>query len=164
MRERSVSYRACFRNVSLSDVVSPLLQSELFAQLFGDPSLQQDFATECQLQRWLAFESALTQAQAETGHLDTALAATAVSRMQSFHADVPAIAAATVDDGLPIPEFVRQLKAHADDAVSAVHVGATSQDLLDTAFAQALVASADIIGILVERECSWHYRSLLAIG
>ncbi|MEM0908962.1 MAG: lyase family protein, partial [Pseudomonadota bacterium] len=63
--------------------------------------------------------------------------------------DQAALGAATARDGVPVPELVRQLKASlAPHDHPFVHVGLTSQDVLDTALALAL---KDCFALLRER-------------
>lgn len=49
-------------------------------------------------------------------------------------------------DGLPVSEWARQLKTHAGPAaLPAIHIGATSQDLLDTSLSIGLKALNDLL-------------------
>jgi 3-carboxy-cis,cis-muconate cycloisomerase len=115
------------------------LQNQCFAGLFADEAVAQEFGTTATLGRFLAFEIALTRALAGASVVKQATATAAVDQMHSFHPDLAAIARATPVDGLPVPEFVRQLKSHVGaDLAQAVHSGATSQDLIDTAMVLAL--------------------------
>ena len=122
-----------------------------YAPLFSDEEVAASFGTEATLRSMLAFERALTQALGKvgvTGHAEAALAA-----METFGPDLDAIESATLVDGLPAPEFVRQLKRHVREsageaALAVVHVGATSQDLLDTGLAMAL---RDVAAVLDTR-------------
>ncbi len=115
------------------------LQNQCFSGLFADEAVAQEFGTAATLGRFLAFEIALTRALAEAGVVDQTTADAAVDQMHTFHPDLAAIARAVPVDGLPVPEFARQLKAHVGaDLAHAVHTGATSQDLIDTAMVLAL--------------------------
>ena len=62
--------------------------------------------------------------------------------------DITSLANATFRDGLPIPDFVRQLRAQAGGNEAAIHTGATSQDVLDTALSLTL---KNLSGVLTDR-------------
>jgi len=121
----------------------------LLGGLFGDEEVAGAFAAEATLERYRAFEAALTRALAAEGLIDDAAAEAILAGCASFRPDVAAIAAATARDGVPVPEYVRQLRAHVGDPhAAALHLGATSQDLVDTALVQAL---DDVNAILAGR-------------
>lgn len=114
------------------------LSSAWFAPLFDDVELAPLFGEQATYSHFLAFEVALIRAHAAAGLVDKSTADAALAAMVNFKPDVAAIRTAMLSDGVPAPAYVRQLKAHCGDAASAVHIGATSQDLIDTATAQAL--------------------------
>lgn len=115
--------------------MNPLTRSEhLFGPLFSDPESEALWDTAQFVDGFIQFEHALAKALAEAGVVDHTIAAEAVEDIDSFQPDLTMIASHVVQDGLPVPEFVRQLKAHArPSALPAIHTGATSQDLIDTA-------------------------------
>ncbi|RYH12214.1 3-carboxy-cis,cis-muconate cycloisomerase [Tropicimonas sp. IMCC6043] len=111
----------------------------IFAPLFSDPEIEALWSRDRFLAEFLNFEIALAGALAEAGVVPPATAETAVARMATFVADPERIAASVPVDGVPVPDFVRQLKAHVgDEGLPAVHRGATSQDLVDTAIVRIL--------------------------
>lgn len=114
------------------------------AALFRDAAIAGLFTDAAFRRSFVAFEIALTRAMAAEGLADSAMAARAVAKMENFTPDIAAIDAATQRDGLPVPEFVRQLKRAAGEDAAAVHAGATSQDLIDTAMALAIQAANGI--------------------
>ncbi|MCA8879070.1 MAG: 3-carboxy-cis,cis-muconate cycloisomerase [Rhodobacteraceae bacterium] len=120
--------------------MNPLtLNNALFAPLFTDATVAAAFSTERTLAAFIAFEAALAEALAELGLATPEKADAAAAAIRAFRPDLDRLAAATTDDGLPVPDFVAQLKAHVgDDLKGLVHVGATSQDLIDTATVLAL--------------------------
>ncbi len=120
--------------------MNPLTQtSHLFGPLFSDPESETLWDTARFVDGFIQFERALAKALAEAGVVDHTIAAEAVEDIDSFQPDLSTIAAHVVQDGLPVPEFVRQLKAHAHpSALPAIHTGATSQDLIDTAVSLTL--------------------------
>ena len=126
-----------------------------FAPLFSDPAIAALFGTEATLAAMLDFERALTRALGASGAVDGASAEAALQAMEGFAPDLAAIERASLTDGLPVPEFVRQLKQHVsatagDRALAAVHIGATSQDLLDTGLAITLRDASDILVARIE--------------
>lgn len=98
----------------------------------------------------LAFEGALARAAGDVGLVDAA-AATVVAdacakaaQDVGAHLDLEALAAGTATQATPVVELVRQLKALVPaDARHAVHVAATSQDVVDTA---AMLVVRDCVG------------------
>ncbi|TQN42652.1 3-carboxy-cis,cis-muconate cycloisomerase [Blastococcus colisei] len=95
----------------------------------------------------LDVEAALARAAARTGLVPTT-AADAVTRACAEPAglDLATVVARAADAGNPVPPLVRVLQdAVGRDAARAVHVGATSQDVLDTAL--VLVARRAIAAI-----------------
>ncbi|MEC8196915.1 MAG: 3-carboxy-cis,cis-muconate cycloisomerase [Pseudomonadota bacterium] len=115
--------------------MNPLTHAtHLFGPLFSDPESAALWDTARFIDAFIQFERALAEALAEAGVVDHAVAAEAVEDINSFQPDFAKIAANVVQDSLPVPEFVRQLKSHARPAaLAAIHTGATSQDLIDTA-------------------------------
>lgn len=108
--------------------------SELFGAVFAHGGAAREVGDAALLQAMLDAEAALARAAARAG-LVSAEAAKAVSdaaRADRF--DLVAIGDRSVAEGNPIPALVRALReAVPRDAASAVHVGATSQDVIDTA-------------------------------
>lgn len=96
--------------------------------LFSDPDMAALWSPEAQLAGMRAFEAAFSRA------LGDEVAARAIEGM-GF--DMDYLRAGTAQDGVVVPRLVRQMKAQAGDA-AAVHKGATSQDVIDTATAIAM--------------------------
>ena len=106
----------------------------IFSDLLHDEDVAKIFCTEVTLEHYLAFEVALAQSLAASGLVDSGSAQAVVKSAANFSPDVARITRSTAADGVPIPEFVRQLKiAVGEKHASAVHFGATSQDVMDTA-------------------------------
>lgn len=115
--------------------MNPFITSNrCFAPLFTDATTADAFATQATLDHFKAFEIALTHAAGKVGLIPPKDAQDAVAAMQDFVPDMAGLAQDILTDGLPVPGYVRQLKAHVGEAhVAAVHIGTTSQDLIDTA-------------------------------
>lgn len=120
--------------------MNPMTQSNrFFSSLFEDPDVSAVFETERTQKHFLDFEIALSEALAASGAVDANTAKAAIEKMRVFSPDLDAIEAACPVDGVPVPELLRQLKAHVGvDLTPAVHVGCTSQDLIDTAMVLSL--------------------------
>ena len=109
------------------------------APLFADTEIATLFDTDAQVGYWIEFEAALTRALGDQGIVDTERAEAALVQIESFEPDMALIGLGTLTDGLPVPSFVRQLKAHVGpDLLTTIHAGATSQDLIDTGLILAL--------------------------
>ncbi|WP_294222831.1 3-carboxy-cis,cis-muconate cycloisomerase [uncultured Shimia sp.] len=139
--------------------MNPLTHTaHLFGPLFSDPESEALWDTARFVDGFVQFERALAKALAEAGVVEHTVAAEAVEDINSFQPDLTKIAENVVQDGLPVPEFVRQLKAHARaSARPAIHTGTTSQDLIDTAVSLILCDAnmrfeAQLAGLLTALE------------
>jgi len=128
--------------------VSPF-DHPILSGLLGDAELAGFFSTDAELDAMLRFEAALAEAEGAEGviPLDAAKAvAAALPRAALHHA---ALREATRRDGVIVPELVRQLRAAVGEELGRhVHVGATSQDVIDTGLALRL---AEVLPILDTR-------------
>lgn len=116
--------------------------------LFGDEAAQAIWTPGASLSRMIAFEAAWSRALGQTGAVDGDMAERAARAIEDWTPDEAALRQGTGRDGLPVPELVKGLKQAAGDAADAVHVGATSQDVMDSALA---MASRDTLALLDER-------------
>lgn len=78
------------------------------------------------------FERALADAAEATGHITPEAAEAARTAIDDYSCDVAAIGSASAAGGNPTIPMVAELKAATRDAAG-IHVGATSQDAIDTA-------------------------------
>lgn len=91
------------------------------------------FADETRLQRMLDVEAALAAAQAEVGLIPEAAAAAIAAACFAGRYDVGAVFAAGWEVGTPVLPLVERLRAELeDDHAGYVHLGATTQDIVDT--------------------------------
>lgn len=104
--------------------------------LFADPDMAALWSPDAHLARMRAFEAAFSRAIGRAGLADRAEAAARAIEGAVF--DMDDLRAGTGQDGVVVPRLVRQMKAAAGDAAGAVHAGATSQDVIDTAAAMAM--------------------------
>ena len=116
--------------MSISPFDSPLLKG-----LLGDDTVAEAFAVDAELKAMNAFEAALATAEAEEGVIPKDAAVAIVAGLADFALDLTELGAATARNGVVGVDYVRQLRAHIGAPHNEyVHFGATSQDLVDTAF------------------------------
>ncbi|ETA50651.1 3-carboxy-cis,cis-muconate cycloisomerase [Ponticoccus alexandrii] len=116
--------------------------------LFGDEVVAGLWSADTQLGHYRAFEKALAAGLAASRRVPQDQAARAIEAVDRAEIDLSSLAKSTLRDGLPLPDFVRQLRAAAGPDEKAIHTGATSQDVLDTALSLTL---RDVTAVLVER-------------
>ncbi|WP_299897009.1 3-carboxy-cis,cis-muconate cycloisomerase [uncultured Ruegeria sp.] len=116
--------------------------------LFGDPEVSALWSAETQLEHYRVFEAALATALEACGRIPPGRGRMAADAIERAELDIATLSLATARDGLPVPEFVRQLRMAAKQNEAAIHTGATSQDVLDTALALTL---RDVSGVLIDR-------------
>ncbi|MDA7430541.1 3-carboxy-cis,cis-muconate cycloisomerase [Primorskyibacter aestuariivivens] len=113
--------------------------------LFGDPATVDLWSADAQLCHYRAFEAALANALAACGHVPAHQGRDAAEVVERAEIDIASLAEASLRDGLPIPDFVWQLRSQAGADAAAIHTGATSQDVLDTALALTLRQVTDML-------------------
>ncbi|MCA0043175.1 3-carboxy-cis,cis-muconate cycloisomerase [Celeribacter litoreus] len=111
--------------------------------LFNDAEMADILSPDRQMAHMLAFEAAWSRACGKAGLFDAVKAEDAARAIESAQIDLADIAAGMGEDGVPIPRLVKQLKALAP--AEALHKGATSQDVVDTALVLALREASNLI-------------------
>lgn len=107
--------------------------------LLGDADVAEFMTAEADWRAMLRFETALARAEAAAGVIPSAAADRIVAALAAFEPDIAALNTGVGRDGVVIPDFVRQLRAAVGgEAAGFVHVGATSQDVIDTSLALRL--------------------------
>lgn len=111
--------------------------------LLGDDETAAYFSAEADVRAMLAFEAALAKAEADHGLIPHDAARHIASVCATFQPDLSSLRAATARDGVVVADLVKQLrKAVGSPAADCVHVGATSQDVIDTSLMVRLKAVA----------------------
>lgn len=110
--------------------------------LFDDKNMSKIFSAKNQMAHMLAFEASWSRACGKAGIFDAAEAENAARAIEIAKIDFTAIAVGMGQDGVPIPRLIDQLKAVAP---TALHKGATSQDVVDTALVMALREASHLI-------------------
>ncbi|MDU9004575.1 3-carboxy-cis,cis-muconate cycloisomerase [Sedimentitalea todarodis] len=132
-------------------------RTPLWGTLFQDPYTAGEFSADSFCARMVQFEMAWTRALRESGAIEPDIAEMALAEITGFQPDPDALADASDVDGLPVPALVRQLRSSLpEDARVAVHSGATSQDVIDT----AMVLTALAILSTFEGRCAELLRLL----
>ncbi len=127
---------------------SSVFNHPVLSGLFARGDIGALFEFDAELTAMLRFEAALAHAQVATGIMDTVIADEIAAACDSLSADIPALRAATITDGVVVPELIRQIKKGlSEDACQFIHFGATSQDVIDTALVLRL---KDVVEILTQ--------------
>ncbi len=110
------------------------LPHPLLKALVGDGEVEAFFSNEAELAAMLRAEAALAEAEARTGLIEEAAAQRIAEACRTFQPDWTKLAEGLERDGVVVPELVKQLRAATGEPHGAsVHLGATSQDVIDTA-------------------------------
>ncbi len=117
----------------------------LLSALTGDPEVEALLSDAAQLDAMLAFERALAEASAETGWISETAATAIGQAIDGFEPDWSALAEGMAQDGVVVPALVKQLRAQLPEPHrAALHKGATSQDVTDTALMLQLARVFDV--------------------
>lgn len=117
----------------------------LLQHLVGDAEFEALFTDEAEIAAILEFESALAAAEVEAGLVPEAAAGAIGTVISSFHADRADLAEGVARDGVVVPALVRQLRAALGEHGAWLHVGATSQDAIDTGLMLRLARAISLI-------------------
>ena len=113
--------------------------------LAGDPDIEALLADAAQLAAMLAVEVALAEASADAGWISDDAAAAIKDALAAFVPDHALLAAGMRQDGVVVPALLKQLRERVEPAHrDALHKGATSQDIIDTALMLSLAKIFDL--------------------
>ncbi|WP_245304180.1 3-carboxy-cis,cis-muconate cycloisomerase [Hoeflea olei] len=116
------------------------------SDLSGDREIAGLFSHAALFASFARFEQALLKGLAQAHLIQPDDAAALIEQIAAFEPDPASIAEATLRDGVPAPDYVRQLRARVTGPGSdLLHHGATSQDLVDTAMIEALGKAGTIL-------------------
>ncbi len=116
-----------------------LFTDPMWSGLFGDEEVQCAFSPETAFTQYIAFEVALTNALATHDLISDTAKAAVLAGCKNFIPDLEAYRVGVAKDGLPVPAFIKQLRACIDAPYTAdCHKTSTSQDVMDTALALSL--------------------------
>jgi 3-carboxy-cis,cis-muconate cycloisomerase len=116
----------------------------LLTELFGDPVMAAIFSEERTVRSWLETEAALAAAEAEHGVLKPEVARAIGAACTLENIDLPPLWEGSRNVGYPILVLVRMIDAALpEQAAGHVHLGATTQDVMDTGLALQLGEAVD---------------------
>lgn len=105
----------------------------VLAGLVGDVEIAPFFTPEAELTEMARFEVALAQAEAAEGLIPAPAAEAIATGLVGFEPDLTALRQSTARDGVVVPGLVAQWRTRIGVPYAQhLHLGATSQDLIDT--------------------------------
>ncbi|MFD1745480.1 3-carboxy-cis,cis-muconate cycloisomerase [Rhizobium helianthi] len=114
--------------MSISAFTHPFLSG-----LLGDAETAQHLGVEADIAAMLRFEAALVMAEMKAGLVPEEIARKIAAISLSFEPPMQALREGVAKDGIVVATLVKQLKAAVGgEAAPFVHMGATSQDVIDT--------------------------------
>lgn len=106
----------------------------LLSSLIGDPDIEALLSDAAQLEAMLVFERELARAEAEAGLIGQDAAGAVAAAIAGYEPDWAGLESGFATDGVVVPALVRQIRARVPgEHRDALHKGATSQDVVDTA-------------------------------
>ncbi len=107
--------------------------SQLFAPLFGDAAIAEQFSDTRFVRTMLDVEAALAAVQGQLRIIPIEAADQIVAGAKTLEVNIEQLQAGLEKSGVPVIDLVRQLRAHVgQEAADYVHWGATTQDIVDT--------------------------------
>ncbi len=137
------------------------IDSALFGSMFSLPALAPLWTDEAYVRQLLVVEAALARVQERLGVIPAGAGQTISAAALVFQPDLPALSQSLLTDGVPVAALVEQLRAQLPgDAANWVHYGATTQDIVDTAF----VLTARRALKILRGELDWVIGRLAALA
>lgn len=119
----------------------------LYASLYGDAGMAAILSDAATLAAMLRVETALAAAQAGLGMIPTADAQAIAEAAATLHLETDALRAEVARAGIAAQPLIAALKRAAGEAGGAVHLGATSQDITDSALALQLTEALALLEV-----------------
>ncbi len=117
----------------------------LLSALAGAPDIENLLSDAAQIRAMLAVEQALAHASADAGWISAEAAEAISDAIAGFTPDPDDLARGMAQDGVLVPALIRQLRDSVPEPHrAALHRGATSQDIIDTALMLQLVPVFDL--------------------
>jgi 3-carboxy-cis,cis-muconate cycloisomerase len=131
--------------------------SAIFGSLYGTDEIRALFSDRANLQFMLDVEAALARAEAKQGLVPETVADSITRAARSENLRLDYIADSTRRIGYPIAAIVKELgRVAGEEAARYIHLGATTQDILDT----ALVLQLREVFAILRRDLAALARSL----
>jgi 3-carboxy-cis,cis-muconate cycloisomerase len=103
------------------------------SSLLSDDEVARAFSAEADIRAMLDFETALAASQAEVGLISPEAAARIGEVCAGFSPDVSELRDGAAKDGVVVPAFIKALRRSVEPPhAEKVHLGATSQDVIDS--------------------------------
>ena len=135
--------------------------SVLFGRLWSDGEVAELLADRALIGAMLEVEAVLAEAGEAAGLVPAAAAAAIAATARGLDIDPEMLAAATARDGVPVPALVQRLRrAVTGEAAGFVHLGATSQDVLDS----AMMRQAGQVLAVIDRRLAGLVARLTALA
>jgi 3-carboxy-cis,cis-muconate cycloisomerase len=143
---------------------------EMLLRLLGDEVTTEIFSEVATVQRWLEVEVSLAAAQASLGVLDSEVAEAIAAHARLENIDLPELWSEARKVGYPILPLIRQIEAAIPPSQRGrMHLGATTQDIMDTGLALQLKDAARRLNALLcafgdnmARLAQAHARTIIA--
>ncbi|MGX5219634.1 3-carboxy-cis,cis-muconate cycloisomerase [Pseudomonas segetis] len=123
--------------------------NQLFDAYFTQPAMRAIFCDQGRVQGMLDFEAALARAQARVGLIPATAVGPIEAACRAGHFDLPALAQAiTVAGNSAIPlvkALGKRVASESTEAERYLHLGATSQDVMDTGLVLQLRAAIELL-------------------
>ena len=114
--------------------------------LVGDDEAAGFFSAEAEIAAMLSFEAALAKAEAQWEVIPAPAAAEIVACCRNFRPNMERLRAGIARDGVVVPELVKQVRESlSEESKPHLHMGATSQDVIDTALILRLKGVCDLL-------------------
>jgi 3-carboxy-cis,cis-muconate cycloisomerase len=128
------------------DYAAPSGTPTLLRALAGDDEVARCLGDSADVAAMLRFEAALAGSLADAGLVPAEAAARIADVCQSFAPNWPDLARSIAVDGVVVPALVRQLRdAVGEPHAPLVHLGATSQDAIDTSLVLRVAVVLDLL-------------------
>lgn len=116
-------------------MASSMIDSALYRSSFSTPELREIFDDRTMVQNWFAIESALAQTQAELGIIPQEAADEITRKGKAENIDFAAVEQEITRIGHSLVPMLRYFQGLCDHGAGEyVHLGATTQDIIDTGF------------------------------
>lgn len=117
----------------------------LLSALAGDAEIENLLSDQAQLRAMLAVERAMAESSAEAGWISTQALMAIGAAIDGFEPDWAELEAGMAQDGVVVPALIKQLRSRmSEEHRAALHKGATSQDVIDTALMLQLTRIFDV--------------------
>lgn len=117
--------------------------SDVFRDVVGTESMRAVWSDESLIGHWRLVEGAVVEVQAEMGWIPSGAAREIVAKLETF--SLQDVVDRRRETGHLMVAFLKAFREHCGPAAEHLHVGPTTQDILDTGLVRMVDASHDII-------------------